>query len=589
MSATIGSPTTPNTLIKKQISSNQLTATLFCCGLMTSALAGSQGSRNTIGLENIQIEGDLQKRILRNFDRLETKRYQPIENVGCLREAKYSWPGDMEGRTILSLAMLQQAVDRDAVHLQKTIDMLPGRMNDKGYFGKNYFPQCDEQQLSGHGWYLRGLCELYEDRKDPKVKKMIEDVVNNLVLPTAGKHKSYPIDPAKREKEKGGYSGEVLNSEGIWRLSTDIGCDFIFMDGVIQAAEVLDRKDLYPIIDEMIARFLKVDLVAIKAQTHATLTGLRGLTRYAAMTGDASLIAEAEERFNLYVREGATENHMNYNWFGRPTHTEPCAIIDAFMVATQLWQATGKIAYLEESHKIYFNGMAHAQRKNGGFGLENCSGHEHAFLKIKNPEAWWCCTMRGSEGLMKAVEYSFVQSENTLMLPFFNDAQISFNGGTLAVSTDYPYNGVVTVTVEKAPQAGTALAFFKPSWAGKTAMTLNGKEQATTEKDNFISVTKALKAGDTLVYTFKQEPYLVATHNIHTIKGYQKVYQGPLLLGTMSKKELALPNEIKLTWNSESKTAAVESSEVTLAPINDVIDHNYDPKTYSRQILWKKR
>jgi len=120
-------------------------------------------------------------------------------------------------------------------------------------------------------------------------------------------------------------------------------------------------------------------------------------------------------------------------------------------------------------------------------------------------------------------------------------------------------------------------------------MTLNGKEQATTEKDNFISVTKALKAGDTLVYTFKQEPYLLATHNIHTIKGYQKVYQGPLLLGTMSKKELALPNEIKLTWNSESKTAAVESSEVTLAPINDVIDHHYDPKTYSRQILWKKR
>ena len=92
---------------------------------MTSALAGPQGSRNTIGLENIQIEGDLQKRILRNFDRLETKRYQPIENVGCLREAKYDWPGDMEGRTILSLAMLQQAVDRDAVHLQKTIDMLP--------------------------------------------------------------------------------------------------------------------------------------------------------------------------------------------------------------------------------------------------------------------------------------------------------------------------------------------------------------------------------------------------------------------------------------------------------------------------------
>ena len=568
--------------------SRMLVGLLVGFGMITSVFAGSQISRNTIGLENIQIEGDLQKRILRNFDRLETQRFQPIEKVGCLREAKYSWPGDMEGRTILSLAMLQQAVDRDAKYLQKTMDLLPGRMNDKGYFGKQYFPKCDEQQLSGHGWFLRGLCELYLDRRDPKVKEMIEDVVDNLVVPTKGKHKVYPIDPAKRAKGKGSYSGEVAGVQGIWRLSTDIGCDFIFMDGVIQAADVLERKDIYPIIDEMVARFLEVDLVAIKAQTHATLTGLRGLIRYAVMTGNAGLIAEAEKRFMLYVREGSTENHMNYNWFGRPTHTEPCAIIDAFMVAAQLWQATGNTAYLEESHKIYFNGIGHGQRKNGGFGLENCSGHEDAFLRIDCPEAWWCCTMRGSEGLMKAAEYSFVQSGSTLMLPFFNDAKASFNGGTLAISTGYPYSGVVTVSVEKAPQAGTALAFFKPSWAGKTAVALNGKTVDYTEKQNFITVTQALKDGDTLLYTFNQEPYLATTHNIHTIKGYQKAYHGPLLLGTMTRKELAMPNEPVLTWNADSKSATVESSNVTLTPINDVIDNSYNKKTYSRQILWKK-
>ena len=194
---------------------NKLTATLFCCGMMTSAWAGSTSERTTIGLENIQIEGDLQKRILRNFDRLESPRFQPIENTGCLREANYSWPGDMEGRTILLLAMLQQAVDREAKYLQQTMDLLPGRMNDLGYFGKNYFPKCDEQQLSGHGWYLRGLCELYVDRQDPKVKKMIEDVVDNLELPTQGKHKVYPIDPATRAKGKGSYSGEVVGVEGI--------------------------------------------------------------------------------------------------------------------------------------------------------------------------------------------------------------------------------------------------------------------------------------------------------------------------------------------------------------------------------------
>ena len=60
------------------------------------------------------------------------------------------------------------------------------------------------------------------------------------------------------------------------------------------------------------------------------------------MTGTKDLLPEVEKRFKLYVEEGSTENHMNYNWFGRPTHTEPCAFIDAFMVAVQLWQLTGQ-------------------------------------------------------------------------------------------------------------------------------------------------------------------------------------------------------------------------------------------------------
>ena len=567
----------------------KLTATLFCCGMMTSALAGLASERTTIGLDNIQIKGDLGKRIDRNFNRLEKERYQPIINKGCFRKANYSWPGDMEGRTILSLAMLQQSGEREAKYLPKTMEMVPGRMNDEGFFGKNYFPKCDEQQFSGHGWLLRGLCELYADRKDPAVRTMIENVVDNLVMPAQGKHKVYPIEPRKRVKKKGKVSGEVLSEDGIWRLSSDVGCDFIFMDGVIHAAEVLNRPDLYPIIDEMIARFLEVDLVAIEAQTHATLTGLRGLIRYAKLADKPELIAEAEKRFDLYIREGSTENHANYNWFGRPTHTEPCAVIDAFMVGTQLWQITGNPRYLEHAHKMYFNGMGHGQRQNGGFGCDTCLGAEEVFMRINMPEAWFCCTMRGSEGLVRAEEYSFVQSGDSLMLPFFNDATVDFKGGSFQITTAYPYEGAVTVNVEKAPEAGTKLSFFKPSWAGKTAVSINGKKVKSAEKEGFVTVKAGLNVGDTLVYRFEQVPYLADTHNIHTLKGYQKVYQGPLLLGTMTKAELTLPADAKLSWNAESKQAEVAGSKVKLSPINDVIDNNYVRRTYKRQALWKKK
>lgn len=463
-------------------------------------------------------------------------------------------------------------------------------MNEKGFFGEEYAPQCDEQQLSGHGWFLRGLCEYYLDTRNLKVKKMIQDVVDNLVVPTKGKHKIYPIDPAKRDKEHGSYSGTLVEEKGLWRLSSDIGCDFIFMDGVIQAAEVLNRKDLYPIIEEMIDRFLEIDLVGIKAQTHATLTALRGLIRYSNLTGKTDLIKEAEKRFDLYVTEGSTENHMNYNWFGRPTHTEPCAFIDAFMVGVQLWQATGKTKYLEESHKIYYNAICHAQRANGGFGLEKCSGSKNAFLKMGWDEAWWCCTMRGSEGLVRAAEYSFMQSGNTLIMPFLNNAQVEFNKGTLQIKTNYPYGDKMTVNVLKSPDRGTSLSFLKPSWSSRAELTLNCKTQPFSEKDGFVTYNERIKSGDKIVYTFHQQPYFAPTHNKITIAGYHKVYQGPLLLAANIKndRELSFPTNSQMTWDPDKKSVNVSNSNITLCPINDIIDWNFSKDTYSRQILWKK-
>jgi hypothetical protein len=557
--------------------------------LLLACVSAAYGQPETIGLDKIEPRGELEKRIRRNFDRLESQRFQPVEGVGCFRVEEYAWPGDMEGRTILSLALLQQALDRDAVYLDTTIGLLPGRMNAQGFFGDDFSPQCDEQQLSGHGWFLRGLCELYLDEGDPEIRNMIGRVVDNLVLPTAGKHRLYPIDPAAREKDKGGYSGTVVSDQGLWRLSTDIGCDFIFMDGVIQAAEVLGREDLYPIIDEMIARFLEIDLVEIKAQTHATLTALRGLNRYAALTSRKDLLPEVEKRFNLYVEEGSTENHMNYNWFGRPTHTEPCAFIDAFMVAVQLWQVTGKAGYLEEAHRIYYNGMGHAQRANGGFGLEACSGSKDAFLEMSAPEAWWCCTMRGSEGLARASEYSFMQEGATLMLPFFNAGKIEFNGGIFDIQTEYPYNGAVQVRVIESPSSGTGLSFFKPSWAVGALVTRNGEKTIQEESDGFVQIQEELKAGDTLVYTFDQPLRFVPTHNVHTLPGYRKLYVGPLLLAADAekKRELELPDDPVLSWNADQRVATVEGSDITLGPITDILDWNYDSGSYCRQILWR--
>jgi hypothetical protein len=136
----------------------------------------------------------------------------------------------VEGRTVLALTLLARSTHREARYLNDILEQYPGRMNASGYFGPPLdLKAIDEQQLSGHGWVLRGLSEYCEWRRDARSREMLERIVRNLALPTRGRHSSYPIDPAARKHAAGGAFGDIASQIGSWEVSTDIGCDFILV------------------------------------------------------------------------------------------------------------------------------------------------------------------------------------------------------------------------------------------------------------------------------------------------------------------------------------------------------------------------
>jgi len=564
-------------------------------GLVVLLTGLAHANPEPIGFDGIVIGGELRERLERNFTRLESPRYQP-NAAGCFREKDYDWPGDMEGRTLLALALLEQAAGRKAVYLDETLARFPEHMNQAGYFGKeSTFDPIDEQQLAGHGWVLRGLCERYLETKDPAILKMIENIIGRLALPTKGSHASYPIVPADRINTKGSYMGEAVQQLGHWKLSTDIGCDFIFMDGVVQAATILKRTDVNELANEIVARFLEVDLAAIKAQTHASLTGIRAVLRWAAFTGREDLLVKAEQQFQLYLTEGMTENQANWNWFGRPTHTEPCAVVDSFMIAVQLWQQTGKPHYLDQAHLIYYNALGHAQRANGGFGCDTCLGAETATLKIKIPEAWWCCTMRGAEGLSRAAEYAFMQEPGVLIIPFFHPgtARLKTAGGFLKVEakTNYPYEGELRLKVVSAPSEVVEIRLFVPSWAKSPTLTLNGNPSVGRPVGGFLSINAVFHAGDELVYRFDQSVRTKILGNRHDqLTEYQRYYYGPLLLGAEDVPDVALPPADAFKWSSQNRSASAIGLAFALRPINDMLlRFDVAEGSYERRAIWRMR
>jgi hypothetical protein len=533
--------------------------------------------------------GELGMRMNRNFNRLEEEKYQP-DHVFLTNEESNWWPGDTEGRTVLALTLEAQALHRTPKYLDEIVRLFPEKMNKKGYFGDIYPDSiADEQQLSSHGWVLRGLCEYYEWKKDSSVLQMIEKVIQNLALPTSGMHLNYPLDPQMREVG-GSYSGNRENKTiNNWILSTDIGCDFIFLDGLTQAYKITHDKKTKLLIDEMVDKFLQVPQLKISTQTHATLTALRAVLRYYEESKDENLLKAVIDRFSIYKQNGMTENYENYNWYGRPLWTEPCAIIDSYIVAVNLWRFTGNIQYLEDAQMIYYNGIGATQRYNGGFGCNSCSGAKDPFVEVKVQEAHWCCTMRGGEGLPRVSESQYYVKDDTLLVTLFNpnQAKIELKNSTFQIKqeTSYPGSGSTKLNLHTISSSGkTVIGFFTPQWVKNVSLIVDGKPVKSEVVKGFVYFKSDLLENTVIDLLFENKIVKVATVNNQSIQGYHRWQYGPLILGCEEQYEVH-PREGETVVQELGNFKFRENGQL-LSPLHHVMDSSVFKGSWRKQILF---
>ena len=550
---------------------------VFCsAGFMAGCLPDGGRTLAPAGFENVTVGGELGDRLSRNFDRMETELYQP-EQVYWTEQESGGWPGDKEGRTILALVLDGRASHREPKYLGELIRLLPEHLNAKGYLGSIHEGEVDEQQLSGHGWLLRGLCEYYAWKQDPQALEIARTIVDSLFIPIAPFVDKYPLSDKERIAGTGDMSGSVQNTVGGWRLSSDIGCVFIGMEGLIHSYQYVPSEQSKALIEKLIALFERMDLVGIKAQTHASLTAMRGMLRYAALTGDTTLIPKVETRWKLYKEFGMTENYENYNWFGRyDTWTEPCAIIDSYLVATQLWAVTRNPQYLEDADKIYLNGIAATQRANGGFGCDRPVGVVSPDLAIHADEATWCCTMRGGEGLGRAAEYAYFVEADTVYVPFYHESTLALPDRNIALSqhTGYPFGNRVEFIVTEAPKRVVTLALAVPSYLRPDSVQLPSHSDVSAHfVQGFLRVSGHFDAGDTVALNYGFEPRWVPLENRDIAdKTLYKAMYGPLVLGYEADAPLELAGKEFPIVADGPDAFRIEGTEFRLTPLYHLLD-----------------
>ena len=336
------------------------------------------------------------KNIELNFQRLQQSHYS-FDKI--FQSAEYDWPGDWEGRALLAFACHYEMHGRKIECMEKLVNVLPSHTNSRLYFGKEYDGEIvDEQQLSGHSWYLRGLLKYAMLTNSEFAMQAAKSTVENLYLPIADKYKDYPLT---REKQ-GGVSGNITAIKNGWKLSSDVGCAFMCVDGLAHYYKHTKDARVKEFLDKVLAFFETIDYVAIGFQTHTTLSCARGILTLYHATGEKKYLELAQSIFAQYVQYGMTLTYENFNWFGcEDTWTEPCAIVDSFILATELYKITKKSEYRMWARRIWFNGMQFCQRKNGGAGPNTCVTAKQPILQISLYEAPFCCTMRYAEGLLE--------------------------------------------------------------------------------------------------------------------------------------------------------------------------------------------
>jgi hypothetical protein len=482
----------------------------------------------------VEPEGELAYRILKNYARLEEADYRP-ETI--FAADKNHWPGDWAGRTILALALLARATGRRPAFLSEILIELEKRLNSQGYMGDARRPEngANEQQISGHNWLLRGLLEHYVSAPREGLERMIRTLVRNLYLPLEGLYRRYPLDPALRG-DHGGPAGSLKTGfvDG-WQLSSDIGCAFMPLDALSQYYAVFRDKAVLPLLREMVDSFASIDCVRSNMQTHASLSATRGVMRLYNAIGDARLLDRAVAYFALYLDKGMNESYANYNWYGRVAWTEPCAIVDSYLLATELFKATGEARYLEIGTRILYNALCRSQRENGGFGCDSNVAMDDArqTIAVRSGcyEAYWCCSMRGAEGLCYAAQNAYLPGEGTGVFANYLSGEYRHGGLSFQVRTQYPYGGEVEITLLRCDEPTEWRFFVLQSPAGAPPRILvDGKPAASRVADGFaaLRVDRPCRVELSMPMALAYQP----AYRPELLPRARSAWHGPLMLGS---------------------------------------------------------
>ncbi len=298
-------------------------------------------------------------------------------------------------------------------------------------------------------------------------------------------------------------------------------------------------------------------------------TGERGLWEaLARLWVDVTTRKMAVTGGNAVLFQGLTTRHeLTHEAFGaayelpnRDAKHETCAAIGNAMWAWRMLAATGEARYADVIELVSYNILLAAMGANGKeYFYANPLRRFAADLPLTSgasPTRWanntvagapggFCCPPNIARTIAGLHELAYSTSAEGLWVNLYG-ANVFDNGALrLKQETDYPWDGRISITVERSAQPEWSLLLRVPGWAEGATLRVNGKPRPEARPGAYVAVRRRWSAGDKVELLLPMTPRLVESHPlVEETRNHAAVMRGPLVYCLESPD---LPADVRFT------------------------------------------
>ncbi|MEU6715859.1 beta-L-arabinofuranosidase domain-containing protein [Nonomuraea sp. NPDC046802] len=263
-------------------------------------------------------------------------------------------------------------------------------------------------------------------------------------------------------------------------------------------------------------------------------------------TGDESLLECSVRRWEdmvatkTYITGGHGSRHdgeafgERYELPPDRAYSESCAAIASIHWSWRLLLATGHGRYADLIERTLYNAFAASTSADGlRFFYVNPLQRrddlvEDAYLGRRRE--WFACACC-PPNIMRMVAslggYVATTSGDGLRLHQYVPGTVEAGGARLRIETDYPWDGLIRITVEQAPPREWELALRIPAWSQATVV---DDRPAQPDDDGYLRLRRQWQAGESVELRLDLTPRISHPHRrIDAVRGCVAVERGPLV------------------------------------------------------------